>query len=363
MGEPVTIINDYFIYVGSYNDSDSPGIYLFSFDGEQRKLQFVESYNIVKNPSYLALGEKHLYAVSELPDKSTIYSFKRDLSNGRLELNDLMHTGGTYMCHLSLDSNERHIVAACYGNSPKYKGNLVICPIDEGKVMNQGYEIQRDGIGYYSDTRQECSHIHSSGFLLNDRYMYVADLGLDKVYLYEMNRDGTVKLAPDTMQIALPDGEGPRHLAIRGNGKYLYIVTELGGHVFVYEFDSYARSWKLKQRICLIDGHTIDENYPSEIRICNDDRFLYVANRGENTIAIFGINALTGELEFIDRCDSGGKWPRHFCISDDDRYLLVANQLDGNISIFSRDRQTGCLITMGGSFSVPNASFVTMVLR
>lgn len=343
-----------FIYAGSYTDNGSKGIYLFELDLNTGKLQLIEDYKeYSNNPSYLIIREDKLYAVSELEEGGEITAFNRDVKTGKLTRINSVKTEGVYMCHLHIWPDGKHISAANYGD-----GSLVVCPIaEDGSLLEPCERIQHEGIGYLKDTRQECAHIHSSSCSKDGKYLYVADLGLDQVFCYETGADGSLKLSDDKKQIRVPLGEGPRHFIFTEDGNRMYLVTEMGSRVHVLDKNP-DDSWRDIQSISTLDEGFSGENTAAEIRISPDKRFLYVSNRGENTIAVFSVDQNTGKLEKAGRFSSDGDFPRNFCITPDGEYIMTSNQHDGMTSVFKIDKNTGMAGEKTDSTIIPGVSLV-----
>ncbi|MCR5656550.1 MAG: lactonase family protein [Butyrivibrio sp.] len=343
-----------FIYAGSYTDNGSKGIYLFELDLNTGKLQPIEAYKeYSNNPSYLTINGNRLYAVSELEKGGEITAFNRDEKTGKLTLINSVKTEGVYMCHLHIWPGGKYISAANYGD-----GSLVVCPIaNDGSLLEPCEQIRHEGVGFLKDTRQERAHIHSSICSMDGKYLYVADLGLDKVFCYETVSDGKLRLSDEKKQIVVPPGEGPRHFIFTEDGNRMYLVTEMGSRVHVLEKNP-DYSWSDIQSISSLSEGFIGENTAAEIKISPDRRFLYVSNRGENTIAVFSVDQTSGKLETAGRFSSGGDFPRNFCITSDGGYIITSNQHDGMTSVFRLDSNTGMAGEKTDSTIIPGVSFV-----
>ncbi|MBE5859450.1 MAG: lactonase family protein [Butyrivibrio sp.] len=368
-----TAMNYKYLYVGSYSEKGKPGIYLFDFDPENGKADLKRTFSECDNPSFLLIEDEAVYAVNELEEKSRITAFKRDTLSGELTKTGELETDGTYACHIGRVKGTRFLSVANYGDGRFEAGSLVtIDASGDGSNMKICSNIRLSGEGFLNSTRQECSHIHSTKNDPQTGRLYVADLGFDKVYAYEVDEKGQAILSGSAMQIDLPKGEGPRHFVFSDDARYVYIVAEMGSRVFVYAKNEADSIWELKQQISTISddyrkmmGETgnkeVVENTASEIAFSHDGRYLYVANRGENTIVCFEVNKASGELEFIKRFDCGGDFPRHFCITPDDKYMVVADQNSGNIVVFKRNTETGALEDKTCDYEIKGASFVGFI--
>jgi 6-phosphogluconolactonase len=257
-------------------------------------------------PSFAVADPPFLYAVNELP--SGAVSSYRISADGALAHVSTQPTGGAWPCHLAV--HDGWLIAANYGS-----GSVSVHPVGPDGVLGERTDlVQHDGRGPHPE-RQEGPHTHQVK-VAADGTVTVVDLGIDRLVHYRLD-GGRLHRAGET---AVPDGAGPRHYVVHPSGRW-YVAAELGSAVLTLEQGAVVAS---------IPATTSDvPNQPSAIALSADARFLYLANRGADTISVFRVGA---ELSFAAEVSCGGRWPRDLVV-DGDR-LIVANQKSNRVVTF-----------------------------
>lgn len=351
----------YHVYVGSYmGENGGDGIYLFELDTGNKKLSLITTYpEMSSNPSFLTLTRDQVFAVSELETCGYITSFSRNPVTGELEKRNRIKTDGTAMCHLCVWPDGKYLSASNY-----MSGSLLVCSVEEdGKIGTICDFIQHSGVGFDCGNRQEGPHMHASGVSPDGKYLYAADLGLDQVFCYQIEEGGTLSLADEALQIHTPDGTGPRHFVFRKDGRLLYLVTEMGNQLFVYETRDCDGAFHEIQSISTLSGEFNDFNLAADIHLSNDEKFLYVSNRGANNIAVFSVSEESGRVNLVGHYSCFGDFPRNFCITPDDHFVLIANQKSGNVVLCERNVETGAIDEKLADIQVSNAVFVIAIQK
>ena len=339
------------MYVGTYSIRGSEGMYVFSFDRKAGTMQQVQSISKTKSPSFLTMhpSGRYLYSVDEGAEKSGgVSSYTIEKKTGKLTYMNSQPSLGSSPCYISIDHTGKSAFVANYGG-----GSMVVFPIQaSGRLSPSTDSIQNSGSST-NQQRQNGPHVHSATVGPDNRFLYVADLGTDKLHILAIDpKASTVK--PATMPfVAVKPGSGPRHFAIHPNGNYAYLVEELVSSVAVFRRNPKTGALTLIQDnvSTLPDGFT-GQNTSADIHIDPSGRFLYQSNRGANTLAIFSIGT-DGMLTKVADQPVEGKTPRNFLIDPKGEFVFVANQDTDNITIFRRDKKNGKLIYTGNSVSVP----------
>jgi 6-phosphogluconolactonase len=159
----------------------------------------------------------------------------------------------------------------------------------------------------------------------------------------------------------LHPGSGPRHIAFRPDGKFLYVVSELSSTVSAFRYDARAGTLRELQTVTTLPKEFSGRNDTAEIAVHSNGKFLYASNRGHDSIAVFAIDHAKGTLTFVSRVPTGGKEPRHFAIDPSGNYLFAENQLSNNIVVFKIDLATGSLNPTGQVIEVPSPVDLTFV--
>jgi 6-phosphogluconolactonase len=327
-----------FLIIGTYTSDSSEGIYVYKFNIETGDNSRVSSVK-TSNPSYLVVSpdNKYVYAANEdAPGNITSFVFNK--SNNRLLQKNIQPSHGKHPCYITIDKTGKWVIVGNYSS-----GTVAVYPVNkDGSLGAATDSVQHEGSSV-NIARQESAHVHSTVLNKNNKTLYVPDLGMDKVMLYNLDTKKGKLSEFSTPFVMTEPGTGPRHIDIHPNGKYAYLMEELTGSISVYkvENDGYL---SLLQNISGLPRDFNGDIGSADIHVSPDGKFLYCSNRGEsNTIGILSINPSTGELVWVDYQSTMGKTPRNFSIDPSGNFLLVANQNSDDIVIFKRDKQTGLL--------------------
>lgn len=346
-----------YVFVGSYNlNKEKKGIYVFKLDTLTGRLKKITTVKNVLNPSYLNVSPngKYIYSCTDArtPNAGSVSSFEFNPKNKSLVFINSQKSGGENPVYLTVHKNGKWLVNANYT-----EGSVAVHPLtDDGKI---GFTVQRFSYseGSINKERQDRSHVHSSIFSPNFDYVFLPDLGSDKIRCYQFDSLQSQPLQETPYPFTKTTlGSGPRHLAFHPNGKFAYCIEEMAGFVSVYKYDN----GKLEsiQRIATHTDEIAKGFGASEIHVSPDGRFLYASNRGEeNNIAIFSIEN-EGTLKTVGYQSTFGQTPRVFAIDSKGKFVIVANQSTGNIVVFKRDSATGLLMKTGNEMKVKNASCI-----
>lgn len=296
----------------------------------------------VGDPMYLVLNQDRtaLYASHAVNDG--MVSAWTVQESGLVGLGSPQSTHGRTPCHLSIDPSGRHLLNADYGS-----GSISVHPIlDDGSLGAASEIIQHTGTG--PTARQKGPHAH---MIVPDEargHILAVDLGADSIFRYALDVDSGRLRVIDA--IALPAGSGPRHLVIQDH--LAYVANELDSTVSVVNLDAGSVALTISS---LPDGSDA-VSYPSAIRLSPDGRFLYVANRGPDTVAAFAVNA--GQLELVHTVSTGGVHPRDLHLAPDGSHVYVANQFSDTITSFAREESSGALTPVGEPFATPSPACI-----
>ena len=331
----------------------SKGIYRAQFDSRTGTLSAPELAAEADNPSYLAISPdgKYLYAVNEVGDyngeKTGAVSAYAIEAGGSLRFINKLSSHGADPCHISLDRTGKTVLVANYSG-----GSVASYRVGAGGELSDASNLQNPG-EHGPHMNQDAAHAHFSLEGPRAGLVYVADLGLDKVLLFDLDLQ-TSKLTPHAAQpfaVIAPPGSGPRHLAVHPNNRFLYTNNELTTAASVLSRDpaSGALGAQALQTVSTIPLPYGSRSDNGEIQLSRNGRFAYVSNRGHDSISSFSIDQATGLLTMLDNVPSGGKEPRDFKIEPSGRYLLAANQISDDIAVFKIDAASGKLTSTSTS--------------
>ena len=325
------------LYVGTYTqkeghvDGKAQGIYQLKFDAQTGQITVSDTITGVLNPSFLALAPETgmLYAVNEKSPGTSGF--------GRLEVYDVrpenfgkkitsMSSGSYAPCHVALDRDRKIAVVANYVG-----GMVAVLTIGEGKDSHPQY-IKLKAVPK-TNPRQDDSHPHSAIFSPDEKYVYVPDLGTDRVMIFSYEKEKGMLYPGVVPFVEMPDGSGPRHAVFSADGKRLYVLNELSNKVAVMEVIADGALQQQQIISTLPEGVTAPNNTSADIHFSVDGKMLYTSNRGQNTIAVFKVNP-DGSLTAAGHVDTHGEIPRNFHVTKDGKWMMVANQNSGNIALF-----------------------------
>ncbi len=344
-----------FLITGTYTSGKSEGIYVHRFNPANADQSAVGKATGIKNPSFLCLSpdRNHVYAVSESNDqghggKVFAYSLNRH-SGYLLKLNE-QPSGGDDPCYVTVDRSGKWVIVGNYSS-----GNLSILPILKGGSLGEAVtRISHQGTGF-DKRRQDKPHVHETVISADNKFIYVPDLGLDKVYIYSFDA-ASGKAVPASMPYAeVKAGTGPRHIIFHATLPYAYIIQELTGTVTVFRVDKKTGSLKIIQSISSLPSGFNGDAGSADIHISPDGRFLYASNRGtSNTIAVFEIDKSNGKVSIKGTPSSLGIHPRNFCFDPSGDWLLVANRDSDQVVVFRVDKKTGMISDTGKRINIPS---------
>ena len=337
--QPAHSQDKYRVYLGTYTDKGSKGIYQCELNLKDGSLSAASLAGETSSPSFLAFhpNKKFVYAVNE--SDAMISAFSVDAKTGNLTFLNSKPSQGGAPCHLVVDSTGKNVLAANYTG-----GSCISIPIEaDGKLSSTSSFQQHQGLK---------KNGHSIHLDKANKFALCCDLGLDKVIIYSFDANKG-SLAPHGA-IDTPKGTGPRHFAWSPDGKSAYINGESNLTIIACDYD--AQTGMLKQRQVLStlpnDGERKGGS-TAETVVHPSGKFVYVSNRDPyNSIAIFSIDPSSGELKSVGHQSAGIKTPRNFAIEPTGQFMLVANQSGGNVIVFRINPATGELTPTDSSVKV-----------
>jgi len=354
--------SQYIAFVGTYTTkTSSKGIYAFRFDTASGQLTTIGVAAETPDPSWVAVhpSGKYAYAANEAGKASTVTAFAVEAKRGKLKQLNQMPALGEDPCYLSFDKTGKYLLVANYSS-----GTIAVFPIlADGRLGEHTAVMKDQGAIGPNKERQEAPHAHWIETTAGNRYVYVADLGLDRVLIYKFDATkGSLAAGEpsDFFSATLSPGTGPRHVAFGPGGKFMYVLGELQSAVTVFANEA-QETYRSVQQISALPKEFSGRNDAAEIAVHPNGKLLYTSNRGHDSIAIFAIDPAKGTLTFVAHVLTGGKEPRHFAIDPSGKYLLAENQFSNNIVVFKIDAATGGLTPTGQVVEVPSPVDLTFV--
>lgn len=349
---------DTLAYVGTFTKGQAKGIYAFRLDTEDLEVP----QNVVltplglaaetPNPAYLEIDPKRrvVFAANDIHEyqgkpSGSVSAFAVDGATGKLKLLNQQPSGGPAPCHMVLDRQRKHLlVTNCIG------GSVAVFPVAaDGKLGAASHLVQHPGTK---------PHTHGVTLSPDNRFAYACDMGLDRVMAYQFDA-AKGKLTPAAAPtITLKPGTGPRHMVFGRDGKFAYVVGSKSSTITVFAADAKTGGLKEIQSIKTVPQWFDGENTAAELAVHPSANFLYVSNRGHNSVVMFTIDPGKGTLTYLEDQETGGKTPRHFIIDAGAKHLVVGNQESDTVLVCRIDGDTGRLKPSGVSTPVPSPAVI-----
>jgi 6-phosphogluconolactonase len=352
------VIKD-FVYIGTYTEHGSRGIYVCEFDPLSGRLSSPALAAETSQPSFLAISSdrKFLYAVNELSHfngepAGAASAFSIDSPTGKLTLLDQVSSRDPGPAHIVLDRAGHFVFVANYDG-----GSVAVFRLlPEGQIGESTAFVRHHGSSVNHE-RQQAPHAHAIAMSADNRFAIVADLGLDQLLVYPF--DGSNGTLGSPRIINTDPGAGPRHLVFGRSGKFLYVINELSSTITVYSYASRDGAMAPVQRISTLPSGFAGRNTAAEVVVHPSGKFLYASNRGEdNSIVVFSVDPGKGTLALVEQVPTAGKTPRHFAIDPSGAWLLAANQDSNTIVTFRINRESGRLARTENSIEVKSPAMV-----
>ncbi|WP_174727253.1 lactonase family protein [Mesobacillus harenae] len=332
-------------YVGTYTKEESKGVYQFTLDTKKKEITDVKLAAELDNPTYVTVSDdnKNLFAVAKEGEKGGVTVFSINSETGELTKINSQTSAGAVPCHVSVNHDKSNVLTANYHTTEivSYLTN------EDGSLGPATSIIKHEGSGPHD--RQEKPHMHYAGFTPDEKYVIAIDLGSDSVITYTVD-NGNLN---EAQVFKTKPGSGPRHITFHPKDKFAYVMTELSSEVLVLHYDEKDGSFTEQQYIPTIPEDFKETNDGSAIHISSDGEYVYVGNRGHNSIGIFKVDQDSGLLTFIEWTSTEGNWPRDFALDPTEEFLVASNQKSNNMTLFSRDKSTGKLMMIQSDVRVP----------
>lgn len=330
------------LIIGTYSKENAKGVYGANFDSESGTIDNVSLVADSGAPTYLALSQNHtLYAIHQGENKGGLRIFNTTTRIFKQIDERLLFAPSPVF--VMVDDSRKIVVSCNYRD-----GSALIYRIDEQGKLQLADSVHHEGHSVLP--QQRSPHVHFATFT-PEGLLAIVDLGTDEIQLFKINVNGQVVQLVSTLKMR--SGFGPKKIVFVGN--QIYVLGELASEVSVLDFNTQLHSFKQVQCISTIDDSWMDNNGCGGMHFSKDNKFLYVSNRGEDSIVVFERNLKNGLLKKIQSISSGGKFPRDFCLDKTERYLIAGNHRSNNVTVFKRDEKSGKLKYHSQSDAIPEA--------
>lgn len=318
--------------IGTYTKKTSKGAYQATLDTAKHALTNVQLIIPSEKPAYLQSGKGNMvYAIKQIGDKGGVATYS--LKDGQSQLISKVLTVGAPPAYVGLDEKRHLMFSANY-----HTAKIAVFRISDDGKLTLADSVTHHGIPGPQPEQQDGPHPHFAD-LTPDGRLVTCDLGLDLIVVYDISDEGKLTAVS---RYKCEAGFGTRHILFGKDGQFAYCVGELSSKLEVLKYNQTNGSFTHVQTIKTIPADWTAHNGAAAIRMSQDGKFIYVSNRGENTIAVFAIQP-DGKVNHIQSITTAGDFPRDFNLNADDSYLLASNQNSDNLTLYARDSNTGRL--------------------
>jgi 6-phosphogluconolactonase len=350
----------YHVYFGGGGTGGQDGIFFSTLDMGSGQLAEARLACAAQRAGIIAIHPRgtHLYSVGKPVGyrgrrSGSVCAYRIDAATGMLEFLNYEASEGQGPCYLSVDAEGRNVVVCHYRS-----GSSVVLPLAEDGSLESASSVQQHSGGSVHPRRQTSAHPHAIVFDPAGVRVLVPDLGLDQVLIYGFDPASGSLTPNDPPFAAVEAGGGPRHLAFHPSARFVYVNLELSSKVTAFSYQSASGVMSEIQTLTTLPSGFEGKNANAGICVTPDGRFLYVSNRGHNSIAVYAIDAKTGMLTSLESESTRGDVPQAIKIDPSGSYLLVADKRGGYVSVFKIDKNTGLLTFSGSRIEVPKASSI-----
>jgi len=363
-----------YAYVGTYTPNGG-GIYLFRIDPVTAALTQLQVIDDIRNPTWLAINpaKDRLYAVSEIDNfqgthNGAVVSYAIDRDSLQLKRLGAVNSGGATPAHASVHPSGKFVFVANYGG-----GSVAVFPVGLDGALGEATDVRPsvgprhhvraaiDPPGQFAVSDHDGPHVHMVAADPGGQFVIANDAGLDLTLVWRFDAAAGRLLPAAVPVVSAPPGSAPRHFAFHPNGRVFYNLYEHDAKVAVYDYDAARGGLKLVQVVSSLPPKFGGSNLSSEIVMAADGRFLYVANRLHNAVAIFAVND-DGQLRSIAETWVHADSPRSLCIDPSGAFLYSCNQRGDSITSFHLNAATGAL-TFTGRFEAVGSPAVMTILK
>jgi 6-phosphogluconolactonase len=342
------------VYFGTSATDARRGIYLSKLDQDSGSLSPAVRVADKSDSVFLAFAPdmRHLYSLAEARGPGggpveAIETYAVDAGSGRLAGAGERVAGGPESCHISVDPSGRCVLTA------NYDGHYVeVFPVLADSTVGERSCIVRHSGSGPDRSRQESAHPHSINADPSGRFAIVADLGLDRLFVYRLDAAKGILSANDPPFARVAPGAGPRHFAFHPDGRHAFVINEMAGSITEFNWDGEKGILAPCGTVPILRKDYRGLNTSAEVVVSRSGRFVYGSNRGDDSIVVHAFDPATGRLTFVQRIADGIEVPRNYAIDPSGKWLVCGNLKANTATVYRIDSETGCL-TLAGTIAVP----------
>lgn len=339
--------NKYVAYVSTYTSGMKDNIHgIKIYDVDMENGYFIEKDQVaITNSSYVTISHnsKYLYSITDFGVEA--YKIEKD---GSLTVINEGSINGMRGCYLSTDYEDKFLFVAGY-----HDGKITVLRLrEDGGVGDITDEIFHKGLGSIAE-RNFRPHVNCVKMTRDNKYLCVADLGMDHVNIYWLDHNtGQLKMVD---VIRSEQESAPRHLKFSKDGKYLYIVHELKNYVDVYTYTEIGEKnpeFEKIQTVSTLNDYHAGGSAASALNLSLDYKYLVCSNAGDNSVILYGIDDKTGLLTKKFCLPISGDYPKDAALFPDNKHLVALNHLSNTMTFFNVDLEKNVIVMHGKEIKV-----------
>jgi 6-phosphogluconolactonase len=318
------------------------GISIYAIDAASGAWSLIDVLKTIDNPGYVALDSRRRRLYASHGDGDMVSAYAIDPNTHQLTFLNQQPSHGDNGPHLIVDPSDRYVVCA---NGP----GIVVLPINtDGSLAGASDAVVPPGDeGPYKREQGLGAHPHQVVFDASGQFLISPDKGVDATHIYRLDLSSGKLIASDPPFVKSRYGAGPRHIAFHPSRPLAYLINELDSTVTTYQWGS-ARGTLTPVHIIPTTPPTfVGDNTGAEIAVAPSGRFVYVSNRGHNSIATFAVNPGDGTLAPVGWEPTQGKKPRFFTLDPAGEMVYVANEDSDSVVAFRLDGVSGLPVPTG----------------
>lgn len=347
------------VFITAFAPGEEGAIHAYHMNSNSGQLTLAHKTTDVEHPFFIAISpdNRFLYSI-HAPGKfggeqyEQVASYALKGRTGSLRLLNRQSAMGSAACYLDVDSTGKTVLLANYTT-----GSIASFAVKaDGSLSKATTFVQHNGSSV-NETRQEGPHAHCIVVSPDNRFVYVADLGLDQVLGYRLNNSRAQLIpAPQPFVRTLP-GAGPRHLTFHPNKQHMYVINELANSITAFDYDSTTGQLIERQTLSTLPDDFKGTSHCADLKITPDGQFLYGTNRGHDSIATYRLDD-KGSMTLLRIESSLGGSPQNLAITRDGKFLICANMGGNNVIVFHLDSITGKLTPVGHPLAITGPSCI-----
>jgi len=323
------------IYIGTFSERGSMGIYVYEVFRDNMRFDLLQTIASKKSPSFVAASPDGRFLFSanrggiNKDDKhGSVTSFSIDPLTGKLTKVQDQSSFGESPCHISVHPSGKYLFVSHYVGA-----NVTVLKVDaNGQISEPIQNIQFEGEGTIMP-QQSQAHPHSSIPSSDGKFVYISDLGQDKILIYKFDPESAQLISAEIPFVRTMPGSGPRHFVIHPKGNIAFSSEEISSSISSYKIDQEDGSLELIQRLPALPPAFFGDNSSADVHTAVGGKYVYISNRGYNGMAMYKVSG-NGKMKNIGYMPTIGRRPRAFMPDPEGKFMLVGNRDSDEINIF-----------------------------